>query len=236
MNVLDEFHRDEQRLLDRLVDGELGQEERRELLASLDDEPGAWRRCALAFLEAQTWCWQLSQLAGEPILAQASSGPVAVGTSPSTGRTTSFWGKYLAIAAGLIVAFGLGTRFQAPGTLPPGASSAAVAQAAEDDSDPDVFESADDFDSDAPETLTLAAGDEADPFELQVVNASEDDQDFMADQVSAIPADFLLELKQAGLEVTSEKRLWPIDLSDGRRLIVPVEQIEIRSSQFVQYQ
>ena len=42
-------------LFDRLVDGELSAAERRELLASLDGRPTGWRRCALAFLEAQTW-------------------------------------------------------------------------------------------------------------------------------------------------------------------------------------
>ena len=42
-------------LFDRLVDGELSAAERQQLLASLDDRPGGWRRCALAFLEAQTW-------------------------------------------------------------------------------------------------------------------------------------------------------------------------------------
>ena len=40
---------------DRLVDGELSEPERRELLAGLDSEPGGWRRCALAFLESQCW-------------------------------------------------------------------------------------------------------------------------------------------------------------------------------------
>jgi hypothetical protein len=41
--------------IDRLVDDELSEEERRQLLGQLDDEPGGWRRCALAFLEAQCW-------------------------------------------------------------------------------------------------------------------------------------------------------------------------------------
>src|SRR5262245_34529426 len=45
----------DQRLLDRLVDGELDVAGRRELLKALDDQPGGWRRCALAFLEAQAW-------------------------------------------------------------------------------------------------------------------------------------------------------------------------------------
>jgi hypothetical protein len=40
---------------DRLVDGELDERQRRELLAGLENEPGGWRRCALAFLESQCW-------------------------------------------------------------------------------------------------------------------------------------------------------------------------------------
>ena len=40
-------------LLDRLVDGELDQESRRELLLRIDSTPGGWKGCALAFLEAQ---------------------------------------------------------------------------------------------------------------------------------------------------------------------------------------
>ena len=43
------------RLLDRLVDDELDGPQRAELLAALDAEAGGWRRCAVAFLEAQAW-------------------------------------------------------------------------------------------------------------------------------------------------------------------------------------
>jgi hypothetical protein len=39
--------------IDRLVDGELDESTRRELLRRLDSLPDGWRRCALAFLEAQ---------------------------------------------------------------------------------------------------------------------------------------------------------------------------------------
>ncbi len=48
------------RLFDRLADGELSPAEERTLLAALDDEPGAWRACALALLESQTWRRELS--------------------------------------------------------------------------------------------------------------------------------------------------------------------------------
>jgi hypothetical protein len=43
------------RLIDRLVDGELGDIDRRALLLRLEKEPDGWRRCALAFLESQSW-------------------------------------------------------------------------------------------------------------------------------------------------------------------------------------
>ena len=38
---------DEDRLFDLLVDGELDEARRRELLAKLDHTPGGWRSCAL---------------------------------------------------------------------------------------------------------------------------------------------------------------------------------------------
>jgi len=41
--------------IDRLVDGELADAERRELLIQLENDPDGWRQCALAFLEDQAW-------------------------------------------------------------------------------------------------------------------------------------------------------------------------------------
>lgn len=54
-------------LLDRLVDGELPEQQRRNLLSSLDRRPEGWRQCALAFLEAQSWSESLSQATRESI-------------------------------------------------------------------------------------------------------------------------------------------------------------------------
>src|SRR5437762_643992 len=39
--------------LDRLIDGEVAEPQRRALLSRLEQSPGGWRRCSLAFLEAQ---------------------------------------------------------------------------------------------------------------------------------------------------------------------------------------
>ncbi len=49
--------------LDRLVDGTLEPTERSALLRHLDAQPDGWRRCALAFLEAQAWSEALHPLA-----------------------------------------------------------------------------------------------------------------------------------------------------------------------------
>jgi hypothetical protein len=55
-----------QHALDRLVDGELDADERRALLTGLTAEPDGWQRCALAFLEAQSWRKACRQIAVQP--------------------------------------------------------------------------------------------------------------------------------------------------------------------------
>src|SRR6185437_1033525 len=88
-------------LLDRLVDGELSEGERRSLLARLGAEPDGWRRCALAFLEAQ--CWR--EALGAPPSAETKprAAPVS-GRSNAPRRVRSL----AALAAGMLVAFVLG--------------------------------------------------------------------------------------------------------------------------------
>jgi len=50
--------------LDLLVEGELTLAQRRRIVAALDQEVDGWRRCALAFLEAQAWRTSMRALAG----------------------------------------------------------------------------------------------------------------------------------------------------------------------------
>jgi hypothetical protein len=234
MTILDEFRRDEQRVLDRLVDGELGADERRALLASLDDEPGAWRRCALAFLEAQSWRWQLSRLAAEPLVCKTSAD---VAVSSHARRRRRFWELGLAVAAGLLVAFGLGTRFASTRQAP--VEQAAPAEARIDLATDDP-ESAPQIAAETPrwETLTLATADGAaadDQFQLRVLNADESDEDWALDDPSELPASLQGLLEAAGLQVERQRRLLPIDLSDGRRMVVPVEEIDIRNPDLIVY-
>lgn len=109
---------DEQRdamLIDRLVDGELSGDERRQLLAKLEAEPNGWRRCALAFIEAQTWRSALGgfaddAIANENAAAQKNLAANATENVSSVNNSHFNWGTWLAVAASVVVAFGLGRQ------------------------------------------------------------------------------------------------------------------------------
>jgi len=105
---------DNERLLDRLVDGELADDERRELLAALDDPQGVWRdqgwrRCALAFLESQAWEHQCKQIVAEPARPQQEPPSLASLPAPlAAPLERPRVGRWLAVAASLLFAFSLG--------------------------------------------------------------------------------------------------------------------------------
>lgn len=106
---------DEQRdaiLIDRLVDGELSVPERRDLLASLDSQPNGWRRCALAFVEAQTWREELRGLRAQTPAKTADAVVVEPSATTSEARPSSRsqLATWLAVAASVVVAFGLGRQ------------------------------------------------------------------------------------------------------------------------------
>jgi len=91
--------------LERLVDGELSGAEYRGLIASLDDEPAGWRRCALAFLEAQALGQDLPIVRRSLETAPTKAITQPIENAPTKTRADSSW---LAIAASFLVAFSLG--------------------------------------------------------------------------------------------------------------------------------
>ena len=84
---------------DLLVDGELDDERRRELLVRLDDESQGWRRCALTFLEAQSWKREFGALGSE-----SPAKPAGV-TSRRVLAPRQIVELILAVAAGMKFAF-----------------------------------------------------------------------------------------------------------------------------------
>jgi len=104
-----ENHRnlDDARLIDRLVDGELSERKRRELLLSFENQSGGWRRCALAFLEAQVFHQALS--------LEAAPAAVSLAVRPIRRHPRSrLWrpmARMTALAASLAAAFALGWTY-----------------------------------------------------------------------------------------------------------------------------
>ena len=206
--------------LDLLVDGELDQAARRDLLVHLDRETDGWRHCAMAFLEAQSWCDELGHLAGEPLdtaSQQNSPGPTRRPFPLQLqralhGRLTSI----LAVAAGLLLAFTLGVEFQ----------ERRLASEAEPNSDAaQLADSAVGSDRTPATTAArpragiphLASGANPEVFDAWTVGDSE-----------IVPADVLEALQRLGHRVERHQEFWPYNLQDGRRFVVPVERVEVR--------
>ena len=249
MTIVDEFRRDDARVLDRLVDGELSQDQRRELLAALDDEPGAWRRCALVFLEAQSWRWQLGQVAAEPIVAQLAATKSAEKSPLPRATRGTFWSACLAIAASLLVAFGLGTRFPLTSEQPIAVKQASDAAPVTDAVEAARVEPAKELspatEGESPwETLTLTLADATggsdprDKFEVRARGVDTDEgslEKLLAGEDSTLASALIQRLEDEGWKVTRERHFLPVDLSDGRRMVVPVEQVDVRTPEVTKF-
>jgi anti-sigma factor RsiW len=108
MNELDDTNGVSALDLDRLVDGELEESERVSLLERLEMEPAGWRRCAIAFLEAQA---MRDVMSGFSVTAERE--PAARGSQSPKSKTISRWrgpAMWLSAAAAFVLAFVAGWR------------------------------------------------------------------------------------------------------------------------------
>ena len=244
--VAEQFKNNPGQVLDRLVDGEVAHHERRELLALLDEEPGGWRACALAFVESQTWQSELGSMATDAA-AQPKvviQPPVDLATSPSatvagarTARRASRGPVVgpLGLAASVLLALAVGWQLAVQLAAPrlasqnPGGNDSAQ-RAADPASQPDLLP--DDDRAAALQSVQLSINDPqqgvSEEVDLPVTEAEELDAEWLAAQQSAMPPEMLEALEKAGHRVTQRSQVWPIRLQDGRRLLVPVEQFEVQ--------
>jgi hypothetical protein len=227
-------HPDDPRL-DLLVDGELPEAERRRLLAALEETPGAWRRCALAFLEAQAWRQEMAAIG-----RQQRPEPQAARAVTWRGFRRSNWGTLLAVAASFLIAFGLGVvlddvwRPAGPATPPP-FQIAGTPQGSQEPApqtiEPDILPA-----PDAP----------SGPWELVTVPVADSGGEAGTIQVPAmelqrlgpqwvdrfprptLPVELLEALRQSGHRIRRDRLLLPVPMEDGRQLVVPVDQFEFR--------
>ncbi len=222
--------------LDLLVDGELSDEERREVLSRLDTEPDGWRRCALAFLEAQTWREGMRAAASDSVVEMAAASPKR---QPACRRLPGV----LAMAGCFLVALGLGAavdelagRRSSRSTAPvPGVAQVADGSAAKESTnlEPSPAASA----TRAPETavpyqyVSIPAEDpvsgKAESIRMPVVPQEYLGEGWPYQIPSVLPDRVVKTLKQQGHEVVQHRRLVPFQAADGSRVVFPVDEVEL---------
>ncbi|HEX5471834.1 MAG TPA: hypothetical protein VFW73_08100 [Lacipirellulaceae bacterium] len=207
-------------LLDRLVDGELTEPERRQLLQSLDERPDGWRRCALSFLEAQSWREELVNFA-----RPEGRKPKAVARVTSDSRWSAAV-QWLAIAATVMIAFGLGWLQHGAGLQSVSATTsqnAGLANAGPPFAVPPHSRRGND-------ALTLYVRDNMghmNPVHVPLVDAGALDRELGVQFKTGLPAALRNELQNHGYTVQSKRRYAPLWLENGHPMIVPVEDTQI---------
>jgi hypothetical protein len=225
---------DGQRLLDRLVDGEITHDEQRQLILSLEAQPDGWRQCALAFLEAQTWSREFGDLLG----ARAKSATtIAAASVPATHRVGR-WLKPLTIAAGLVLTFTLGMAVR--GAAPLGEKELA-AEVTNQQGELTASKSPDE--SNVPATVDLQTtkyetvkvsvpsgdGDSEQTLELPLIEADQKSLASILSEQKPVLSDLELKtLESTGHQVEQRRAYYPVQLQDGRRAVLPMDLVEVK--------
>ena len=216
--------------LERLVDGELSPEQYRAVLASLEEEPGGWRQCGLAFLEAQALGLELDDIRRSLDVRESGSA-----TGGIVRWNATAWEKarmLVAVAASFLIAFGLGLA--APRILQLGqenhgggnmyAESPVVTDGRDGE---DVRPLGVRYVGDVRLLLDGAADGAQEAGHVPVYEVGQDVTRYLAGEAPALGPDMLELLKQSGYEVRHDQQYFPAPLDDGRQIIVPVEGYQI---------
>ena len=227
--------------LDRLVDGELPEAQRRELLTSLEQQPDGWRRCALAFLEAQSWGEALGEAVRTPDKLIVTA-PVAAAAEPAAPQTVAAqrpaakrsagqwnsWKSLLAMAASFLVTFGLGMGLQRMWN----SSGSTTGPTATVLSPHDLTETPIPSTNPAANEQTVQVAVD-DPnggqrsFTLPLVEVSNAPQALLQQHSDVMPDNVRRALEQSGRQVRTQRQFYPVTLPDGRQVIVPIDQVEV---------
>jgi hypothetical protein len=235
--------------LDRIVDGGLTPDQLREALDRLGREPDGWKRCALAFLEAQCWSESFRSMAdASPALARGFTPTSRPAPSPSPSSRWATTRTRMAVAAGVAaISFALGwaahpARTPLAGQGPPlplaSGDRAPVPGVVTTDDLPDAVEGPsgpklDDSPSPllAPPIVTVGRV-RVSPTEgapaVPIIGRSGIDEQWVRSQPPTITEHQMALLEQHGYHVDRRRRLVTATLRDGRRVTVPVDRFQVR--------
>jgi hypothetical protein len=243
-------------LIDQVVDGGLTPEQLRMVIGVLDKAEDGWKRCALAFVEAQTWAEVFRDFdEGMPIKGSPANPPRVTsprGTrSPSTVTTAVRSQRWIgdALAAGIaIVAFSLGwlahgsrknegneQALKSPAVVMATESPVeAEAHAGNDPhSDSPELDSHSEFPADRIPTLRevarlrIGTGDPTSP-EVPILTGPAIDERWLMEQPPPISGHGLAIWQRQGYQLDQHRRVLAVPLGDGRQAAVPIDQVQLR--------
>jgi len=203
--------------VDRLVDGCLGETERRELILRLDDEPDGWRRCALAFLEDQAWRSALALPVATPKVVEVPA------DAPRRARPA--WLRLSVAASMLAATFAVGF---ATGGAMRGTRQPLVARSDRPKVQPPAPEA-----SDAPVRevgwidVVDGSNGESPPGRVPILSGPGLDERWLRDQPPSVPDYVRAQWERQGYQVEERRRLVSLDLDDGRRVAIPVDEVNL---------
>lgn len=223
--------------LDRMVDGELTEEQQQLLLTRLEHSPGEWKRLALAFAEAQVWRSSFRETVSVADVRPIAASPEAT----PTPRAQSALTRVVIAAALLVSGFGLGALVNQP------AESVADGTIADSMTDEDESVAAGGSGGTETPASALAGHQPVNPSVVQfvvhdgrsdmarVMNVPFHDESVPLDEVFSaneptVPDHVRELLQQTGIEIEEEQGVWPLALPDGRQVVFPVNQVRIRNS------
>jgi hypothetical protein len=216
--------------LDRLVDGELNDTDRRETLLRLEREPEGWRLCALAFLEAQCWKQELGSITRMAPRAEREPDKTVV-VRPASGFQPAVWRRQLAtvltMGACFLIALALGMGLR--GNMSRGGHG----PNSEVTTTTNVFplnRSATQSSGDQWELVPIVADSpngRRETVNIPAVHRDSLDERMLAEIPDVIPPEIRRSLEQAGHQIEEHRQVVPVQMNDGRRLMVPVNNVQI---------
>ena len=246
MKQHDEDARGDSLLFDRIVDGGMTPDELRAAVEQLEREPDGWKRCALAFLEAQALNESLRALGQAE--KQGPDGPVLALHPAAAARGGHHLGWLRGVAAAVIVgiSFGAGwmshpaqvgsprqdslARGSAGTPLPqlseggPSGRASATSSAAEEERGLPPAEP-----SEAIRTVaTIRFGPEGSPSEVPVLAGPGLTEDWLAHQPPPVSEHGQVVLARQGYQVEQRRQFYTAVLADGRRVAIPVDHVQIQ--------
>lgn len=220
--------------LQKLVDGELNRLEQRQLLCQLDEQSTEWRSVALALLEEQ----EFRRALGSPSNIHSALDPNTREIPLVPASPSNHWKNWLpmALAASLLVGVGsiggnwLASRFEKSQTAISDSQPTSIAVA----EDKTKASGQSNYASLKPVgqlsfSTDVASGSNAAPMQLPIYEAAPDQISQMLHMQQLQMQALNEQLRLRGFQLEWRPEMLESQLPDGRAVIVPVQQVNVRS-------